>query len=145
MVLAGAGSGKTRTITYRVAYLLEQGVKADNILLLTFTNKAAKQMTERIINLTQKEKLPWSGTFHSIAARLLRHHAREVGFEPNFTILDSDDATDIMKLCLKGDGVDRTMKRYPSANVVLSMVSFARNSGRAISDVVEERYESWNI
>lgn len=144
LVLAGAGSGKTRTITYRVAYLLEQAVAPDQILLLTFTNKAAKEMSDRIIEITgRQEKLPWSGTFHSIAARILRAHAMEVGYTRAFTILDSDDAVDLLKLCLKQEGIERGVKRFPGAGVIMGILSFARNSGRTIADVVDERYSSW--
>src|SRR5665811_1559590 len=89
LVIAGAGSGKTRTLTYRVAYLLEQGVPAERMLLLTFTNKAAKEMMRRVADLLGQE-LPslWGGTFHSIGNRILRQHAGRLGFERDFTILD---------------------------------------------------------
>ena len=89
LVLAGAGSGKTRTITYRVSYLLEQGVPPSSILLLTFTNKAAKEMRQRIESLLGATADGiWGGTFHSIGARMLRHFAKGVGYENNFSILD---------------------------------------------------------
>lgn len=145
LVLAGAGSGKTRTIAYRVAHLLEQGVQPEAILLVTFTNKAAKEMNDRIHVLTQRsEKLPWSGTFHHIAVRILRQYAQQVGFLNNFTILDSDDAADLLKLCLKQEGIERGgQKRFPSANTVLGIMSFARNAGRTIADVMDERYPQW--
>src|SRR3989338_8719228 len=96
LVLAGAGSGKTRTITYRVAYLLEQGIPAENILLVTFTNKAAGEMKERVEKLTNSGKpLPWSGTFHHIAYRILRVYAPLLGYgnppAGGFSDLDSDD------------------------------------------------------
>src|SRR6266404_4512432 len=93
LVIAGAGSGKTRTLTYRVAYLLEQGIPPDRILLLTFTNKAAKEMMRRVGDLLGQE-LPalWGGTFHSIGSRILRQHANLLGFQRDFTILDREDA-----------------------------------------------------
>jgi DNA helicase-2/ATP-dependent DNA helicase PcrA len=144
LVLAGAGSGKTRTVTYRVAHLLEQGVAPDEILLVTFTNKAAREMQNRIAEITGRaEPLPWSGTFHHIAVRMLREHAARVGYVKYFTILDGDDAADLVKLCLKQEGIDRGAKRFPSANVILSIVSFARNAGRTIADVLDERYPQW--
>lgn len=144
LVLAGAGSGKTHTITHRVAHLLARGVAPEEILLVTFTNKAAKAMNDRINRIAERgEKLPWSGTFHHIAARLLRQHAAQVGFANNFTILDSDDATDLLKLCLRQEGIERGVKRFPSAGVIMAIISFARNSGRTIGDVADERYPQW--
>src|SRR5512143_1978122 len=93
LVIAGAGSGKTRTLTYRVAYLLEQGVPPERVLLLTFTNKAAKEMMRRVADLLGQE-LPslWGGTFHSIGNRILRQHAPLVGYQRDFTIMDREDA-----------------------------------------------------
>src|SRR5712664_3811277 len=87
LVLAGAGAGKTRSLVYRVAYLLEQGIPADRILLLTFTNKAAREMMRRVADLLGQE-LPtlWGGTFHSIGNRILRQHANLLGYERDFTI-----------------------------------------------------------
>src|SRR3989339_1751668 len=102
LVLAGAGSGKTRTITYRVAYLLEQGVTPEQILLLTFTNKAAKEMLSRAEALTHIPiKTLWGGTFHHVANRLLRQLAPLVGYQHNFTILDEDDSQTMLKHLLK--------------------------------------------
>src|SRR3974377_2332891 len=97
LVIAGAGSGKTRTLTYRVAYLLEQGIPPDRILLLTFTNKAAREMMRRVSDLLGQE-LPelWGGTFHSIGNRILRAHADLLGFRRDFTILDREDAKDLI-------------------------------------------------
>src|SRR5690348_17875930 len=92
LVIAGAGSGKTRTLIYRVAYLLEQGIPPERILLLTFTNKAAKEMMRRVSDLLGQE-LPalWGGTFHSVANRILRQHASVLGFQRDFSILDRED------------------------------------------------------
>jgi DNA helicase II / ATP-dependent DNA helicase PcrA len=89
LVIAGAGSGKTRTLTYRVAWLLDQGIAPRNILLLTFTNKAAREMLERVASLTPggAEGI-WGGTFHSIGNRILRRHAERIGFRQGFTIMD---------------------------------------------------------
>ena len=114
LVLAGAGSGKTRTITYRVAYLLEHSVEPDRILLVTFTNKAAREMIDRVQLLTNGEtRLPWSGTFHHIAYRILRQYAPIMGYQNNFTVLDSGDSLDLMKLCMKQEGIDRKERRFP--------------------------------
>lgn len=138
LVLAGAGSGKTRTITYRVAYLLEQGIDPSEILLVTFTNKAAREMKDRVSQLASgKGNLPWSGTFHHIGYRILRQYAPVLGYKPNFTILDSEDSNDLLKLCMKGEGIDRKEQRFPSTKVLGSIISYARNAETTIADVVE--------
>src|SRR5947199_10869812 len=91
LVIAGAGSGKTRTLIYRVAYLLEQGIPPDRILLLTFTNKAAKEMMRRVADLLGQELATlWGGTFHSIGNRVLRQHAPLLGYQRDFRILDRE-------------------------------------------------------
>src|SRR5467141_2268531 len=109
LVIAGAGSGKTRTLTYRVAYLLEQGVPADRILLLTFTNKAAGEMMRRVAELLGQELKPlWGGTFHSIGHRILRRHADLLGYRRDFTILDREDARHLIADCLKESGIAAT-------------------------------------
>src|SRR5215472_14957730 len=93
LVIAGAGSGKTRTLTYRVAYLLEQGIPPERILLLTFTNKAAKEMMRRVADLVGRELTSlWGGTFHSIGTRVLRQYAPVLGFQRDFSILDREDS-----------------------------------------------------
>src|SRR5437870_9591833 len=92
LVIAGAGSGKTRTLTYRVAFLLEQGIQPDRILLLTFTNKAAREMMRRVNDVLGSDLSSlWGGTFHSIGNRILRKHADRLGYKPDFTILDRQD------------------------------------------------------
>ncbi len=141
LVLAGAGSGKTRTITYRVAHLLERGVAPERILLLTFTNKAAREMRERIEQLlgASVESL-WSGTFHSIAHRCLRMYGSRMGINPSFSILDSDDAKSTMKLAIKDAGQDGSAKRFPSPSVCLDIVSYGRNTCKPTSEVLELRY-----
>ena len=97
LVIAGAGSGKTRTLTYRVAWLLDQGEHARNILLLTFTNKAAREMIERVRDLVPRDVSDlWAGTFHSIGNRILRRHAEEIGFTKSFSILDRDDQKSLL-------------------------------------------------
>src|SRR5438876_12275921 len=93
LVIAGAGSGKTRTLIYRVAYLLEQGIPPERILLLTFTNKAAREMMRRVTDLLGQELASlWGGTFHAIGNRILRQHAERAGFERDFSILDRQNA-----------------------------------------------------
>src|SRR5438445_5562672 len=109
LVIAGAGSGKTRTLTYRVAYLLEQGIEPERILLLTFTNKAAKEMMRRVADLLGQE-LPslWGGTFHSIGKRILRLHADRVGYHRDFTIMDPEEATHLRKASLERLNIETT-------------------------------------
>ncbi len=143
LVLAGAGSGKTRAITYRVAYLLEQKVNPDNILLLTFTNKAANEMIERIKQLTgMGYKMPYAGTFHSIANKILRVQARELGYESNFTILDNDDSQSLLKICVKDYKPD-TNKKFPSVRIVQSVISYARNAETTIDDVLDMKHPNF--
>src|SRR5258708_39071419 len=114
LVIAGAGSGKTRTLIYRVAYLLEQGIAPDRILLLTFTNKAAREMMRRVADLLGSElSTLWGGTFHSVGARILRRHAELMGYRPDFSILDREGATDLIKTCISAAGIDVTAPRFP--------------------------------
>src|SRR5205085_9403157 len=116
LVIAGAGSGKTRTLTYRVAYLLEQGIPAERILLLTFTNKAAREMMRRVADLLGQE-LPalWGGTFHSIANRILRQQAPVLGFHRDFSILDREDAKHLIATCIAESEIDVKSTRFPKA------------------------------
>src|SRR5881392_2210965 len=97
LVIAGAGAGKTRTLIYRVAFLLEQGIPADRILLLTFTNKAAKEMMRRVADLLGSDLTElWGGTFNAIGNRVLRRHSDLLGYQRDFTILDREDARDLI-------------------------------------------------
>ena len=115
LVIAGAGSGKTRTLTYRVAYLLEQGIPPDRILLLTFTNKAAGEMMRRVSELLGQELRPlWGGTFHSIGARILRLQAPTLGYQRDFTILDRDDGRDLIKAAWPTPGLQPRARIFPS-------------------------------
>ena len=141
LVLAGAGSGKTRTLTYRVAYLLEQGVRPWEILLLTFTNKAAKEMLERVEDLTgQPRSQFWGGTFHSIGQRVLRTHGPLVGVDRNFTILDAQDAESLFSQVVKEvDGAFIKDKDNPKARVIADALSYARNTRRAPEEIFRER------
>lgn len=143
LVLAGAGSGKTRTVTYRVAYLLQKGIPKENILLVTFTNKAAAEMKERVKQIAGLDSdLPWSGTFHHIGYRILRQYAPLIGFGNNFTVLDADDSESLIKICIKEHKVEGA-KRFPSASGVGAAISFARNSERRLTEVIEERFPQW--
>ena len=102
LVVAGAGTGKTRTITYRVAYLIEQGISPQRILLATFTNRASREMLKRVEALTGSQNVHrvWGGTFHRIANLILRRHATSIGFESNYSILDSEDSRDFIDVCI---------------------------------------------
>lgn len=147
LVLAGAGSGKTRTITYRVAYLIENGVSPDNILLVTFTNKAAREMLGRVEGLLHAYPAGlWGGTFHSIANRLLRAYAPAVGHTPSFNIMDEEDARDLIKMCVKELGVDTTERRFPSPANLHNIISYAMNAGIPIRESVQRKHSGfWNI
>ena len=130
LVIAGAGSGKTRTLTYRVSYLLGQGVAPWRILLLTFTNKAAREMLTRVAQLTGTDaRMLWGGTFHSIAFRILRRHAERLGYMQGFTIFDSDDQRALMKNLVKQHAASmKKSDRFPKAEILLGMHSLAVNT-----------------
>ena len=141
LVIAGAGSGKTRTLTYRVAYLLEQGVPADRILLLTFTNKAAKEMMGRVTDLIGQDMSElWGGTFHSIGNRVLRRHAETLGFNRSFTIQDREDAKGLVNACIAEAEIDVKATRFPKPDVVGDIGSLALNKQQSVLEVIEERY-----
>ncbi|RFZ94725.1 ATP-dependent DNA helicase [Mucilaginibacter conchicola] len=126
MIIAGAGSGKTRVITYRVAHLIRSGVDSFNILVLTFTNKAAKEMRERINHIVGPEaKNIWMGTFHSVFAKILRVEADKLGYPSNFTIYDTDDSKSVLRAILKEMQLDD--KLY-AVNFVLNRISAAKSA-----------------
>ena len=127
MIIAGAGSGKTRVLTYRIAHIMEKGTDAFNILSLTFTNKAAREMKERIGKIVghKEAKNIWMGTFHSIFAKILRFEAEKLGYPPNFTIYDTDDSKSVIKDILKQLNLDDKVYK-PS--LVLNRISSAKNS-----------------
>ncbi len=142
LVIAGAGSGKTRTLTYRVAWLLEQGIPADRILLLTFTNKAAGEMMRRVSDLLGREMRElWGGTFHSIGARILRQHADLLGYRRDFTILDRDDAKDLIKTCIAEAGIETKGTHFPKPEVLCEIFSLAVNTHKSTADILEEQFD----
>ena len=144
LVLAGAGSGKTRTITYRVAYLLEQGILPAQIALLTFTNKAAREMLDRVALLAgDAAKGVWGGTFHSMANRLLRRYADAIGFTSSFTILDQDDGQSLIKAIMKELRIDPKARRFTTASVVQNILSFARNTLSPVEEVLELKHPNF--
>ena len=141
LVLAGAGSGKTRTLTYRVAWLLEQGVPPWRILLLTFTNKAASEMLTRVEDLTGIPRSEfWGGTFHSIGQRILRRNAELVGRKSDYTILDADDADALFAKVCKGVNLEFLKgKTAPKPKVIYDLISYARNTRKPLAEIIEER------
>ncbi len=141
LVIAGAGTGKTRTLTYRVAWLLSQGVAMDNILLVTFTNKAAREMVERVRELTHVDTARlWGGTFHSVGARFLRRHGTALGFSETFSILDDSDQRDLLKLCVTDVGVKAERRRFPTPKVLGGLISLHTNTRAPLEDLLVDRY-----
>jgi DNA helicase-2/ATP-dependent DNA helicase PcrA len=141
LVIAGAGSGKTRTLTYRVAYLLEQGIPPERILLLTFTNKAAAEMMRRVSDLLGHElRALWGGTFHSIGARILRTHAEVFGYRRDFTILDRDDAKDLIKACVTDAKIETKGTHFPKPDVLNEIFSLAANTHKTTDQLVEGQF-----
>jgi len=137
LVIAGAGSGKTRTLTYRVAYLLEQGIPPDRILLLTFTNKAAGEMMRRVTDLLGHELASlWGGTFHSIGNRILRQHAASLGYQRDFTIMDRDDAKHLISTCIAESNIDVKATRFPKAEVLGDIFSLAVNKQSSVAEII---------
>jgi len=140
LVIAGAGSGKTRTVTYRMAWLIESGVDPQNILLVTFTNKAAREMLRRIEQLLAcPTQALWAGTFHHIAHRILRRHAKLLGYSNNFTILDREDSRDLLASCFQEENIRRS-RHFPSPEVIGSIASLAANTGWPLTKVLDERF-----
>lgn len=141
LVIAGAGSGKTRTLTYRVAYLLEHGVPPERLLLLTFTNKAAQEMMGRVSRLLGAHPAGlWGGTFHAIGNRILRAHAHLLGFGNDYSILDREDSLDMLKACIKELDPDLKSARFPKPEVMAEIFSRAVNSHRSVTDVIRTEY-----
>ncbi len=142
LVIAGAGSGKTRTLTYRVAWLVEQGIAPDRILLLTFTNKAAKEMLRRVEGLLPTDiSAIWGGTFHHIGNRLLRRHADLVGYDRDFTIMDREDQKDLLETCLSEAKINTKEERFPKGNVLADIYSLALNTETSVEAVLAAQYD----
>ena len=126
LVIAGAGSGKTRVLTYKVAYLLQHGIAPQNILVLTFTNKASREMKKRIVQMVGAKAMSlYMGTFHSVCARLLRLEADLLGLTPEFTIYDNNDSRSLLKQIIKEMGLD--VKKYDN-KTILNHISAAKNA-----------------
>ncbi len=139
LVLAGAGTGKTTTVTYRVARLLEQGVPDSALLLLTFTNKAAREMMQRVEMLIgRKPSGLWGGTFHHVGNLILRRHASVIGYSEGFTIIDREDQKELMDSCLGELGLEDRM--FPKSPVLVEMLSYLRNSPSDFDELIKDRY-----
>lgn len=140
LILAGPGSGKTRVITYRVAYQIARGVPAESILLVTFTRRAAREMVGRLEGLIGPPAAKvWAGTFHHIGNRLLRRSAEVLGYSPNFTILDSEDQRGLIQLAMEEVGLKSVGRQAPKAALVQHLISYAFNVDRPIEEVVADR------
>ncbi len=141
LVIAGAGSGKTRTVTYRVARLIESGVPPARILLVTFTNRAAREMLSRVETLFPSDvRRIWGGTFHSLANRFLRRHASSLGYESNFSILDSEDAKELIDSCVDEAGIDTSARRFPRGEVLREMFSLAADTETPLAEIIISRF-----
>lgn len=147
LIIAGAGTGKTTTLAHRVAHLVVQGVRPERILLLTFTRRAAQEMIRRVTAIVRRattqrqsgnaEMLPWAGTFHSIANRLLRRYAINVGLDPAFSVLDRGDSADLMDVVRHEHGLTRKSQRFPKKDTCLAIYSRCVNTRASLGDVLE--------
>ncbi|NND46054.1 MAG: ATP-dependent helicase [Woeseiaceae bacterium] len=152
LVIAGAGTGKTMTLAHRVAHLLISGVSPERILLLTFTRRAADEMTRRVESIVRASApgnelpplpsggLPWSGTFHSVANRLLRRYAHNLGLDPGFSVLDRGDAADIMDVVRHEQKLTRAARRFPKKDTCLAIYSRCVNTRKSLSETLDETY-----
>ena len=141
LVIAGAGSGKTRTLTYRVAYLLENGIDPRNILLLTFTNKAAREMLNRVANLLPVDASGlWGGTFHSVGNRILRRHGSALNYSSGFTIMDREDQKDLINTVVASAGIDPKEIRFPKGDVLAEIFSFVVNTEMPLEGLLAEKF-----
>jgi len=145
LIIAGAGSGKTRTIVYSVAKILLGGVRPSEIMLVTFTNKAAKEMIQRVEKLLGKRpKGIWAGTFHSMANRFIRMYAKKLGLKPNYTIMDESDARVLMKLSIDEANVGEIEERFPTSAMCKAILSYSINCNKNLRDVVIWKYPQFD-
>src|SRR5512135_1284021 len=154
LVIAGAGTGKTNTLAHRVAHLLLHGTAPERLLLLTFTRRAALEMTRRAQRVIADAvasargttssptavRLPWSGTFHAIGNRLIRRHAQRLGLDPAFNVLDRSDAADLMDVVRHRLGYSKTEKRFPRKDTCLGIFSHRVNTQRPLRETLEIEY-----
>ena len=152
LVIAGAGTGKTMTLAHRVAHLIVEGVSPERILLLTFTRRAAQEMTRRVDAIVRQALagrsantipagiLPWSGTFHSVANRLLRRFAANLGLDPGFSVLDRSDAADVIDVTRHELALTKKSRRFPKKDTCLAIYSRCVNTRKSLADVLDESY-----
>lgn len=152
LVIAGAGTGKTMTLAHRVAHLVISGVSPERVLLLTFTRRAAQEMTRRVESILRASTpgtnspplpaggLPWSGTFHSVANRLLRRYAHNLGLDPGFSVLDRGDAADIMDVVRHEQNLTRAARRFPKKDTCLAIYSRCVNAQKPLDETLDETY-----
>ena len=150
LVIAGAGTGKTMTLAHRVAHLVIQGVSPERILLLTFTRRAAQEMTRRVENIVHASAhhgavlpsggLPWSGTFHSVANRLLRRFAHNLGLDPGFSVLDRGDAADMIDVVRHEQRLTKAARRFPKKDTCLAIYSRCVNTQKPLAEVLDHTY-----
>ena len=140
LVVAGAGSGKTRTLTWRVARLLHDGISPESLLLLTFTNKAAREMLRRVEEVARVDTRRISGgTFHHVAHQVLREHGEQLGYQRGYSILDREDSRDVMSAAIADCGLAVGARRFPKADVLIDLVSMAVNTQTPLADVLADR------
>jgi DNA helicase II / ATP-dependent DNA helicase PcrA len=153
LIAAGAGTGKTKTLAHRVAHLILNGADPHRLLLLTFTRRAALEMTRRAHRILAEARgdgadcaspqtaiLPWSGTFHSVGSRLLRLHALSIGLDPSFTILDRSDSADLLELVRTEHGLSRTLSRFPRKDTCLAIYSYTVNAGCPFEETLAQTF-----
>ncbi|MBI4467908.1 MAG: UvrD-helicase domain-containing protein [Acidobacteria bacterium] len=141
LVIAGAGSGKTRVVTYRVAWLVEHGTDPSRILLVTFTNKASREMLRRVEGLLHADlRRLWGGTFHHIGNRILREHAPALGYPEAFSILDAEDARDLIRSCVRDAGIDTRAYRFPRPELIQDVLSLSINTEAPLADLIATQY-----
>src|ERR1700724_4911085 len=146
LVIAGAGSGKTKTLAHRVAHLVVNGIDPPRSLALPFSRRAALDMTGRVERITGAAMgigqidLPWAGTFHAVGARILREYAHRIGLKPSFTILDRSDAADLMDVVRYDLGFSKKQSRFPRKDTCLAIYSFAITSGLSIKATLQSHF-----
>src|SRR5215471_15572380 len=146
LVIAGAGSGKTKTLAHRVAHLVVNGIAPQRILLLTFSRRAAVEMTRRVKRITSAAMgtgaidLPWAGTFHAVGARILREYAHRIGLKPSFTILDRSDAADLIDVVRHDLQLSNKESRFPRKDTCFAIYSFAINSGASVKATLSNNF-----
>ncbi|MCC6531722.1 MAG: ATP-dependent helicase [Burkholderiales bacterium] len=147
LVIAGAGTGKTKTLTHRVAHLIVNGARPERVLLLTFARRMAQEMTRRVEQICARcasglapGSIEWSGTFHAVGAKLLRLHAEQIGLDPAFSILDRSDAEDLIDLVRDDLGLSRVRSRFPRKSTCLAIYSHSVNARKAMADTLDASF-----